>query len=324
MCERWSRGGLFLSVILLFQLGWAIDARAQKEDDYPNRAIQLIIPWGPGVDMGDRIIARYMETYLKQPIVVVNKPGAGGIIGHSIIAKSKPDGYTLGRISTLFGIYLLLYKDLEFEFDSFTPICAYSKGSGFFLVRADAPWKTMKEFVAEAKKNPSKLRYGSIGVGSAAHILGVDFCNKAGIKATHIPYAGMAEVMNALLGGHVDIAPSWGSLGHLKGGKIRALAVSEKERREDYPDIPTLTELGYPIVIYPVRGHCVPKGTPKKIVDKLARAYQEVLNANKAEIVESLKKTEEIAVILGPDEYYKRMKEDYEYMREVFKGIEIK
>ena len=316
---------LFPVGFLLFQLGFAFEGRAEK-DEYPNRPIQLILPWSPGSsgDVAARVLGPRLGQYFGQPFLVINKPGGGGIIGHTLIAKSKPDGYTLGAVTTLFSSYLLVYKDLEFEFDSFVPICAFSKGTMFFMVRHDARWKNLKEFIAEAKKNPGKLRYGTIGVASAAHLVASDFCHKAEINVTHIPQTGTAVVINALLGGHIDLAACWGSLGHLKGGTVRALAIGEKQRLSEYPDIPTLTELGYPIACYPIRGHVAPKGTSKNIIEKLSRGYQEVLSANKAEISDLLKKTEEIAVIMGPDEYYKRMREDYEYMREVFKGIDLK
>ena len=309
----------------MFELGLAGEGRCEKED-YPNRPVQLIIPWSPGTstDVIARLVAPQLGKYFGQPWVLVNKPGAGGVIGHTLIAKSKPDGYTLGAVSTLAGSYLLVYKDLEFDLDSFVPIAAFIKVPMFFLVKLDAPYRTLKDLVDDAKKNPGKLRYGTIGVASAQHLVADDFCNKAGINLTHVPYAGTADVLTALLGGHVDLAPTWGSLGHLKGGTVRALAVSEKERLEEYPDIPTLTELGYPIVIFPIQGQVAPKGTPKKIIDKLSKGYLEVANANKKVIAESGKKFEQVVNIIGPDEYSKRMREHFEYMYKTFKRLQSK
>ena len=317
---------LFFGGILFLQFGLPYESRGDMEDDYPNKPIQVIVAWSPGnsSDLSARYLAPYLGEYFKQPFVVNNKPGAGGVIGHTLIAKSKPDGYTLGAVSTLAGVYLLVVKDLEFDLESFVPICAFIKTPGFFLVRPEAPWKTMKEFVADAKKNPGKLRYSSIGVASALNLMCVAFCKKAGIELTHIPYAGMGDVLTALIGGHVDVAPSWGSVGHLKSGTLRALAVSEKERLEDYPDIPTLTELGYPIVCYPITGHVAPKGTPKKITDKLIKGYLETLRANQKAISDLGRKYDLIPIIMSPDEYYKRIRADYEFMREAFQGIKVK
>ena len=227
----------------------------------------------------------------------------------------------MGAVSTLFGVYLLTVKDLEFDLESFVPICGYAKVPGYFLVRNDAPWKTMKEFVDEAKKNPAKLRYSTQGVGSAAHLLAVEFFNRAGIKVTHIPYGGAGEVITAVMGGHVGMGVTWASAGHLKGGTLRALAVAEKERVEDFPYVPTLTELGYPIVIHPISGHVAPKGTPPKILEKLTRGYLEILRANATGIAESFKKQELIPIIMGPDEYDRQMREDYKYMYKTFQGI---
>ena len=315
---------LFLIGILLLHLGFPLESRAEK-DDYPNRPIQVVICFGPGSspDLSSRILAPYLEEYFKQPFLVVNKVGGGGIIGHTYLAKSKPDGYTLGQVSTIFSVYFLVHKKLEFDLESFVPICGFAKVPGFFLVRTDARWKTMKEFIADAKKNPGKFRYSTQGVASAAHALAVDFFNKAGLEVIHIPYSGAGEVITAVMGGHVEIGVSWASAGNLKAGTLRALAVSEKERLEDFPDIPTLTELGYPIVLYPMNGHVVPKGTPKRIIEKLSQAYTEILRANRVAISESFRKLEQYPIIIGPEEYYKKMKENYEYMSNSFQGIKL-
>ena len=308
-----------LFVIISFTLSIAFEIQA-AEDDYPNKAIQLIIPWGAGSasDLNSRILSPLLGEYFKQPFVVVNKPGAGGVIGHTFLAKSKPDGYTIGAVSSLFGVYLFTIKDVEFNLDSFVPVYAFAKTPMFLLVKPDAPWKTFKDFAEDAKRNPGKLRYSSIGIASAANLVAVDLFKKAGIKVTHIPYAGTGDALGAVIGGHVDIAPSWGSSGYLKSGTLRALAVAERERLEDYPDIPTLVELGYPVVAFPIYGHSAPKGTPKNVLAKLTKGYLEILKTNKKSISAAVKKFDQIVIIMGPDEYYKQMKEDYENMKNTF------
>lgn len=231
-----ERGGfiiilvLFFGGILFFQFGFPYEGRAKMEDDYPNRPVQIVVTWSAGhsIDVTSRFLAPYLSEYFKQPFIVINKPGAGGVIGHTLIAKSKPDGYTLGAVSTLFGVYLLTVKDLEFDLESFVPVCGYAKVPGYFLVRNDAPWKTMKEFVGDAMKNPGKLSYSTQGVGSAAHLLAVEFFNRAGIKVTHIPYSGAAEALTALIGGHVGMGVTWASAGHLKGGTLGLLLLLKR------------------------------------------------------------------------------------------------
>lgn len=312
---------LFVIVILFIQLGLAFESQAQKADDYPNKPIQVIIPWAAGTDVADRFLATYLEKHFGQPFVIVNKPGGGGVLGFTTMAKSKPDGYTLGKVTNIFGIFFLIYKNLEFDFDSFVPICAFSKSIPFLLVKSDSRWRTLKDFIAEAKKNPGKLRFGSIGVSSGPYLWAAELIDKAEIELTHIPYAGYGEILGALAGGHIDIAPCYGSLGQLKGGTVRALAIAEKERTQAYPDIPTLTELGYPVVLSNMRGYIVPKGTPKIIVNKLTEGIHKVLKENASEISENFKKTEEVMTYIGPDDFGKEWRTNFEYMRKVFEGI---
>jgi tripartite-type tricarboxylate transporter receptor subunit TctC len=314
---------LFVGV-LMGSLG-LVPAGETAESEYPNRPIQVIVPWGPGSasDLNSRIIAPHLEKTLKQPVVIINKPGGGGILGHTLIAKAKPDGYTLGLVSTVFGIYFLTHKDLEFNWESFTPIYAYAKVPMFFSVKNDAPWKTLKDFIADAKKSPGKLRYSTFGAFTLPHFATSDLCKKAGIELTLIPHAGVGDVLTALIGGHVEMAVTHGSAGHLTAGTIRALAVADRERLEDYPDIPTLTELGFPIVCYPILGHVAPKGTSPKVLEKLVQGYKEAMGKKGTAIADPLRKLEQYVVMMGPDEYARRMKEDTEYLTQIFKGIKL-
>ena len=313
----------FLIVGILLSLLFLPCEVKSVQDDYPNKPVQMIVPWSPGpADLNTRFLSPLLGEYFKQPFVVVNKPGAGGVIGNTFLAKSKPDGYTIGAVSSLFGVYLFTIKDVEFNLDSFVPICAFVKTPMFLLVKPEAPWKTFKDFAEDAKRNPGKLRYSSIGIASAANLVAVDLFKKAGIKVTHIPYAGTGDALAAVIGGHVDISPSWATFGHLKSGTLRALAVAERERLEDYPDIPTLVELGYPVVAFPIYGHSAPKGTPKNIVDKLAKGYEKILKENRKAFSDTMRKYDQIAVIMDSDEYGKRMREDYEYLRKTFIEIE--
>ena len=317
--------GILLFVGVMIGSFSLVAAGRAAESDYPNRPIQIIVPWGPGSasDLNSRIFAPHLEKTLKQPVIIVNKPGGGGILGHSLIAKSKPDGYNLGLVSTVFGIYFLTHKDLEFNLESFAPIYAYAKVPMFFLVRANAPWKTLKDFIADAKKSPGKLRYSTFGAFTLPHFATSDLCKKAGIELTFIPHSGVGDVLTALIGGHVEMGVTHGSAGHLTAGTLRALAVADKERLGDYPNIPTLTELGYPIVCYPILGHVAPRGTPPKVIEKLVQSYQEAMGKNRAAIADQLKKLEQYVVMMGPDEYAKRIRDDNDYLNQIFKGIKL-
>jgi tripartite-type tricarboxylate transporter receptor subunit TctC len=314
--------GLLIVLFSFFDLGLIWDVRAENEN-YPNKPVQLLIPWGAGsaADLNSRILAPLLQNYFKQPFVVINKAGGGGIIGHTIIAQSKPDGYIIGQVSTAFGVFFLAYKNLKFNMESFVPICGFASIPAYFMVKADAPWKTLKEFVADAKKNPGKLRYSTHGVASRYHVIALAFCEKAGINLTHIPHSGTGDVITSVLGGHVDMAISSGpGGGHLKAGTVRALGVAEKERVRDLPEVPTLIESGYPVVLTAITGHVVPKDTPKEIVKRLVRGYIDVLNANKAQLDPEMRRFEQTFVIMGPDEYWKDARENYEDSIKVFKG----
>jgi tripartite-type tricarboxylate transporter receptor subunit TctC len=314
---------MFLVGILLIQFGWPFDARAE-ERGFPNRPIQVIVPFGSGsaADITSRILAPYLEKRFKQSFVILNKPGGGSVLGYTIIAKSKPDGYTIGHVSSVFSAGFILHRDLEFTYESFEPICGFVKLAAFFVVRADASWKTLKEFVADAKKNPGRLRYATQGHLTIYHLAATDFCEQAGIKLTHIPQAGVGDAITQLIGKHVEMAVVATTLGHLPAGRLRALAVGTEERLGLYPNIPTLMELGYGVVCAPHTGHMVPKGTPNTIKEKLAQGYLQTLKENQKAISDAFLKLDEFLVILDPSEYAKIMKRDYEYCMR-YKGMKF-
>ena len=299
--------------ILLSQFGLVCEGLAQEES-FPNRPIQVIVPWGTGsaADVTSRILAPYLQKYFKQPFLVMNKPGGGSILGTTILAKSKPDGYTLGQISSYFTGAFLIHDNLEFAHDSFEPICGFVKVCGFFVVRADSPWKTLQEFIADAQKNPGKLRYSTQGYGTAYHFAATDFCNKAGIKLTHIPQAGVGDIMSNLVGKHIEMAVAATTLGHLPAGRLRALAVATEKRLEFFSNVPTLKELGYPVICEITTGHVVPRGAPKKIQEKLSRGYMEILTENEKAFTEAFLKLDEFLVMWGPKEYAEIMRRDHE------------
>jgi tripartite-type tricarboxylate transporter receptor subunit TctC len=267
-------------------------------------------------------VAPYVEKYFKQPFLVVNKPGGGAILGTTMLAKAKPDGYTLGQISSYFAGAFLFHDNLEFAADSFESICGIVKVCAFFVVRADAPWKTLQEFVSEAKKNPGRLRYSTQGFACAYHLAGTDFCGKAGIKLTHIPQPGVGDVISQLMGKHVEMGVVATTLGHLPAGRLRALAVATEKRLEAFPAIPTMAELGYPVHCEIHTGHVVPRGTPKRIKEKLSRGYLESLRANEKAFTAAFMKLDEFLAILEPDEYTEVTRRDTEAQMR-YKGMKL-
>jgi tripartite-type tricarboxylate transporter receptor subunit TctC len=277
--RRW---GLSLAALAGFALVVAIaGARAQ---DYPNRAITLVVPYaaGGGNDVMARIVAEHMSRTLGQQIVIENRGGAGGTIATRAVAKAAPDGYTLviGGTGTL-AINPTLYANAGYDpRKDFAPVGLIATSALVILVHPRIEVRSVKELIALARKAPGKLNYASAGPGSGIHLATELFASIAGIKLTHIPYRGSAPALGDLLGGHVDIyfsslPPAVGITGE---GKVRALAVTGLTRSNVFPDLPTVAEVGMPgyeaVLHY---GIAAPAGTPRPIIDKLNAALREAL-----------------------------------------------
>lgn len=278
----------FRRVALAFGLATALGAGALRADDYPSRPIRLIVPYAPGgaADLVARIIAKRAGASLGQPIVVENRCGAGSIIGTDLVKQSDPDGYTLllgqsGPIS----INPAVYKKLPYDpLKDFAPITMTSAYPYIMVVSPKLGVKTVPEFVALAKSKPGELNYGTAGIGASNHLLTELFDGKAGIKMTHIPYRGTALAVTDLIAGQVQVvfADPVSALPHVNAGTLLALAVTSKDRSPVAPDVPTISESGYPgFDAIAWHGILAPAHTPAAIVDRL-----------NAEIVKALKDPE--------------------------------
>ncbi len=259
-------------------------ATSAPAQDYPNRPITWVVPFSPGgiTDSGSRTVAKVLGEKLGQPVIIENKPGAGGIVGAEYVANAKPDGYTFLYASNgVVVTYPFLYKKLTFEPQkAFIPVHGMSSSPMLIVVRADAPYKTFGEMVAYAKKNPEKINYFTVGQGSAQHLLGELIQKEAGIKLTQIPYKGSAPALTDLLAGTIDMMLDYQSVmaPHIEAGKLRALGVSSDKRLAGMPDVKTLVEQGYPGAVFTAWSTIVlPAGTPQPIVDKLADAFAKTL-----------------------------------------------
>lgn len=244
--------------------------------DYPARPIRLVVPYAPGggADSVARIVAKKVSENIGQPIVIENKGGAGSIVGTDIVAKADPDGYTLllgqsGPISINPAVYRTLPYDPVNDFAPVTMTTAYPY---ILVVNAELPVKTLQEFVALAKSKPGAMNYGSTGVGAANHLVAELFNSKAGLKMTHVPYRGTALAVGDLLSGQLSMVfgDPISVLGHIKAGKLRALAVTSTERSPVAPEVPTVAESGYPgFEALAWHGILAPAKTPAAIVEKL-------------------------------------------------------
>lgn len=257
-----------------------ISATAALAQDFPSRPITFIVPFAAGgsTDNNARVIAKTMSEKIGQQVVVVNKPGAGTIVGAESIVASKPDGYTFfyGSNTNLVN-YEYLYKKRTYDpKKDMLPFRGLLILPPTLVARADTPYKTLPEMIAYAKANPNKINIASPGQGSAPHLVAELLMSEAGIKMTHVPYKGSGPALIDLLAGAVDVIFDFPVTlqAHLASGKLRSLAVTGTQRLSSDPDVPTFVELGLPGVTFGTWAVMVlPAGTPQPIVDKLSDAF---------------------------------------------------
>ena len=244
--------------------------------DYPSRNVQLIVPFPPGgpTDIVGRLVAQRLSEGLGKPVVVENRPGAGGTVGSAAAAKAAPDGYTLlyGSTSTL-AIAPSLYRSLAYDpRTAFAPISLVSRGAIVLAIHSAVPATTLAEFIAEARRSPGKLAYASAGSGTPPHLAAEFFKSVAGVELLHVPYKGGAQALTdvasgqaqAIFEGLVTLAPQ------IKAGRIRALAITGDRRDDTLSDIPTFAQAGLPAYdAYFWSGLVAPAGTPSEVIRKL-------------------------------------------------------
>lgn len=253
--------------------------------DYPTKAITLQVPWpaGGAAGVGAHILATIAEKKMGQPIIVINKPGAGSQVGLTELAKARPDGYYIGSVTlpTLSTVILDPERKAVFDIDSFIPIINQVMDPGVIWVKADSPYKTLKEVLDDAKKRPGVVRASTTGILGDDHLAIIMMEEAAKVRFRIVHFDGGAPQMVATLGGQVDV--SFDNVGNvaprLKSGHVRALAVMDKESSKFMPDVPTTMELGYPSVISSAtRGYLGPKGMPEPIVKKIQEIFLEAIN----------------------------------------------
>lgn len=262
-------------VLSLSFLMW-IPAFAQGQGDFPNRPITMVVGMEAGgtADLSSRLIARIAEKYLGQPVVIVNKAGGSGTVGTAAFTSAKPDGYTIGylgtsSIMTVPHIMKLTYhpvKDIE-------PIIQYSVHNFAVSVRADAPFNTFKDAVEYARKNPGVLTYGTAGANSAQHILMEKIGQIENVEWIHIPFKGGPQALAAVLGGHAAMAVGDLNASLVKANKLRLLVMFLEERWAEFPEVPTLRNLHYPVPVPYIMGVGAPKGVPEPIMKRLEDAF---------------------------------------------------
>lgn len=246
---------------------------------YPDKPIRMIVPYsaGGGADSTARVVAQQMSVALGQQIVIDNRPGAAGVIGEEAVAKSVPDGYTVLFDASAFVVNPSLRR-LSFDpLKDFIPISLIATAANILVVPPGAPYKTIGEFLAYAKKNPGKLTFASAGAGSGSHLAGELLSQQAGLDMVHVPYKGGAPALTDLMGNQVSayFGNVASTLNYASSGKLRALAVTSRKRSAALPGVPTLAESGLQdFEVLEWNGMFVPKGTPNEVVQRLAKEAQ--------------------------------------------------
>jgi tripartite-type tricarboxylate transporter receptor subunit TctC len=242
--------------------------------DYPVKPVKFVVPYAPAgtTDVLARIVAQWLTEKLGQPFVVENKPGAGNNVGTESVVNAAPDGYTMLLVNPANGINATLYKDLKFNFiRDIAPVAGLVRTPNVMEVTNGLPVKTVKEFIDYCKANPGKINMASSGSGTSVHLSGELFKFMTGCNMLHVPYKGAGPALTDLIGGQVhvlfDNLPS--SAGHIKAGRLRALAVTSEQRDPSLPNVPTVAETvpGYEATAW--FGIGMPKGTPREFIDKI-------------------------------------------------------
>jgi len=289
------------------------------QTDYPSKPIEFLIPFGAGgsADLMGRALASGTEKVIGQPVVPVNKPGAGGGIMYTELKNANPDGYKVGWNSTSI-LTSTNIGNVPFDYTAFEHVCRVGFEGMALAVKADSPWKTFQDFVDFAKKNPGKVKIGNAGTGSGTHLAAVMMEKVPDIQAVHVPLGAQRRV-SSLLGGEVEAicVPLPEAAPQVAAGAFRILATSTEARDPGFKDVPTLKELGYDVVIELFRGISVPKGTPQGVIKKLEEAFKK--GSESEGFVKISNQYGFIIDFMGRDEFEKYMKVQNENIAKAMK-----
>lgn len=320
---------VFILILLMVMVGFTSNHFAVgKEKDFPTKNIELVCPYGAGgsTSMGARIIAGTMSEVLGRTVVVNNKPGAGGSIGAEYVAKAKPDGYTLFVFNSGSNGVALATRSVRYKNEDFELFGQYAVQPLALVVKNEAPWKTTSELVQYAQKNPGALKYATSGIGTSGHFCMELFKSAAGaLKIEHVPFKSGPEFIAALLGGHVQMGILYlvDIKGPVEAGKLRLLATASEKRLEDYPEVPTFAEKGYPEVKMTAwYGVAAPVGLAKEVSEKLKSATAKTFKH--PEVQKMLTQIGYSPAYRDGNEFAKYVKEEEKILLKVAKEANIK
>jgi tripartite-type tricarboxylate transporter receptor subunit TctC len=318
--RRWS------AVFAIALSGLTFGALAQTAP-FPQKAITMVVPFPPGglADIVGRPVAEAMSRDLGQPVVIENKPGAGGGIGMGQVAKAKPDGYTVVMALSSYSVIpeadAIIGRAPLFAYSDLRPIARYTADPTVLAVRADSPWKTVKDFVEDAKKRPKAINYGSSGNYGTMHIPMEILAQNAGIQLTHVPFTGAGPAVLALLGGQIEAVSTGPAtvLQHVKAGKIRVLGHWGNGKLESMPDVPSLKDTGYNAEYAQWSGLFIPAGTPETVAQRLRAAAK--FAANDAKVKEVINNAGSPILFMDSPDFEKYVQSDVKRMGDVVKKI---
>lgn len=299
---------------------------AHAQDTYPSKPIRVVVPYpaGGGTDIIARMIGVQLSQRLGQPVVVENKPGASGILGNDTVAKAPGDGYTVLMGITAVVQIPALYKKVPYKLSDLTPVAQIAKSADLLMVPRSTGVTTLQQFVDKAKATPGTLNYGSYGNATSSHMNGERFKQKAGIDITHVPYQGSGPETAALLGGQITLAfvDATAAYPHIKSDKVNILAITGAQRHPALPQVPTMTESGYPgLEANGWFGMFVPASTPKPIVDKLGTEVSAIVKS--PELNKRLTEMGLIAVGSLPEAFKVQVEKDAEHWKNVAEAAKI-
>ena len=303
----------------------SLHAPALRAAGYPERPITFICPWSAGgtADVTMRALCQAAGKELGQAIAVDNRAGASGMLGLRLMANAKPDGYTIGQVP----ISVTRFSQLgSVKLDPMTELTYIARVSGQTFgtaVAPAAPWKSLKDLVADAKARPGKITYASAGVGGATHVGWEEFLLAAGVQMNHIPYKGGAEALQAVLGGHVDVlvdSSSWAP--HVREGKLRLLATWGEQRTKEFKDVPTLKDLGYNVVVDAPNGIGAPKGLEPAVAERLRAAFK--IAAVSPEFSSACAKIDAPLMYLDGPDYAKYIADTYRKATQLIERLKLK
>ena len=284
MKNKCFRGITLLAVLVLVVALAAGCGGGGKKAEYPSKNIEMVVPFsaGGGSDIMARSLAKVIadNKFVSQTIVINNKPGGSGSIGYAYVAEKKGDPYSIATVSSSFYTAPLMGNS-PISYKDFTPVCGLAMDTLLLVVKVDSKYKSVKEIIADAKAKPKSLSIGGTSGTSDDAVMFYAFQSRTGAEMKYVPFNSGGEVATAVLGGHVDMA--WMNPGEaltqLEAKKVRPLAISSKERLSSLPDVPTLTEMGIPLVLAQFRGIVMPKDVPADAVKYLEAAFKKVSDA---------------------------------------------